>query len=40
MDRLQVLVSRQEKEAFRQMAKREGLSLSAWLREAGLRRHG
>ena len=38
MTRLQVLVSAEEKEAFRQMAEREGLSLSAWLRQAGLSR--
>jgi len=36
MDRIQVLVSAEEKEAFRELAEREGLSLSAWLRQAGL----
>jgi hypothetical protein len=38
MKRVQVLVSEQEKEAFREMAEREGVSLSAWLRKAGLER--
>ncbi len=36
MERLQVLVSAEEKAAFRQMSRREGLSLSAWLRQAGI----
>ena len=36
MERLQVLVSAEEKAAFRQMSEREGLSLSAWLRQAGI----
>ena len=38
MNRVQVLVSTEEKEAFREMAEKEGLSLSAWLRQAGLGR--
>ena len=38
MDRIQVLVSAEEKEAFREMAERDGQSLSAWLRSAALNR--
>ena len=34
--RLQVLVTAEEKKAFREMAEREGISLSAWMRQAGL----
>ena len=33
--RIQVLLSAEEREAFRRRAAGEGLSLSAWLREAG-----
>ena len=36
--RVQVLLSPEEKEAFRRLAKSEGLSLSAWLRGAGRER--
>jgi hypothetical protein len=36
--RIQVVVDEAEREAFREQADREGLSLSAWLREAGQRR--
>ena len=32
--RVQVLLDETEREAFRTMARREGLSLSAWLRKA------
>ena len=35
MVRIQVLLGEQEREDFRRMAKRRGMSLSAWLREAG-----
>ena len=38
MDRVQVLLSPEEEEAFRRVAEREGMSLSAWLRQAGLAR--
>ncbi len=38
MVRIQVLLSPEEKEAFRRVAVRDGLSLSAWLRRAGLER--
>ena len=38
MARIQVLISPEEREAFRRMALSEGLSLSAWLRQAGLER--
>ena len=38
MVRIQVLLSPEEREAFRRMALSEGLSLSAWLRQAGLER--
>lgn len=33
--KVQVLLDETEREAFREMAQREGLSLSAWLRKAG-----
>ncbi len=33
--RVQVLLTAEEREAFRAVAKKEGLSLSAWLRRAG-----
>ncbi|HSF16234.1 MAG TPA: antitoxin [Vicinamibacteria bacterium] len=33
--RVQVILEEEEREAFRQMAESQGLSLSAWLREAG-----
>jgi hypothetical protein len=36
--RIQVVVDEAEREAFRKQAEREGVSLSAWLREAGHRR--
>jgi hypothetical protein len=36
--RIQVVVEEAEREAFRAQAEREGVSLSAWLREAGHRR--
>lgn len=35
MTRVQVLVPEEEREAFRREARKEGRSLSAWLREAG-----
>jgi hypothetical protein len=35
MVRIQVLLTAEEREAFRRVAKREGVSLSAWLRRAG-----
>ena len=35
MVRIQVLLTPEEREAFRRMAEAEGLSLSAWLRRAG-----
>lgn len=35
MVRIQVLLSPEEKLTFKRMAARDGLSLSAWLREAG-----
>lgn len=38
MVRVQVLMSTEERETFRRMAREEGLSLSAWLRRAGLER--
>jgi len=38
MVRVQVLMTPEEREAFRRMARGEGLSLSAWLRKAGLER--
>ena len=36
--RIQVVLSERERDRFRVQAKREGLSLSAWLREAGRER--
>ena len=36
MVRVQVLMEEEERERFRQLAQRSGLSLSAWLRRAGL----
>lgn len=36
MVRIQVLLSPEEKEAFKRAAARSGLSLSAWLRQVGL----
>ena len=33
--RIQVIVEEAEREAFRSVAEQEGLSLSAWLRQAG-----
>ncbi|GMR24438.1 MAG: antitoxin VapB23 [Acidobacteriota bacterium] len=33
--RVQVLLDEEEREAFRKSAEQQGLSLSAWLREAG-----
>jgi len=38
MVRVQVLLSPEEKARFRRMAAQEGISLSAWLRRAGLAR--
>lgn len=38
MIRVQVLMTPEEREAFRRMAREEGLSLSGWLRRAGLER--
>jgi hypothetical protein len=38
MTRVQVLLEEGERERFRRQAAREGLSLSAWLRRAGLER--
>jgi hypothetical protein len=38
MRRIQVLLDESEQEHFRQQALREGLSLSAWLRQAGQER--
>jgi hypothetical protein len=38
MRRVQVLLAEGEQEHFRQQAEREGLSLSAWLRQAGQER--
>lgn len=35
--RLQVVVSPEERERFRRMAKREGLSVSAWIRRIALK---
>lgn len=37
-ERIQVLLDPETKRAFEDTARREGLSLSAWLREAGLER--
>ncbi len=36
-NRVQVILTGEEREAFRQEAAREGKSLSAWLRDAGRR---
>lgn len=36
MSRIQVILNEQERELFRQQAMLEGLSLSAWIREAAL----
>lgn len=36
--RIQVVVDEAEREAFRRQAEREGLSLSAWLRQLGRER--
>lgn len=36
--RVQVIIDDEEREAFRRRAASEGLSLSAWLRDAGRRR--
>jgi hypothetical protein len=36
--RVQVILDEQEKELFQRQARREGLSLSAWLRRAGEQR--
>lgn len=36
--RIQVVLSDEEREAFRRQARREGKTLSSWLREAGLDR--
>ncbi|CAN5427985.1 antitoxin VapB23 [soil metagenome] len=36
--RIQVILTRDEREAFRRRADAEAVSLSAWLREAGRRR--
>jgi len=38
MVRVQVLMTPEEREAFRRVARDEGLSLSGWLRKAGLER--
>jgi hypothetical protein len=38
MERIQVLLDPEERDRFRRLAQQRGLSLSAWLREAGLRR--
>jgi len=38
MRRVQVLLEEGEQEHFRQQAEREGLSLSAWVRQAGQER--
>lgn len=35
MVRIQILLGEQEREEFRRLAKRQGMSLSAWLRDAG-----
>jgi len=40
MVRVQVLMEKEEREEFRRMAERSGLSLSAWLRRAGLEEAG
>ena len=36
MVRIQVLMSEKEREDFRRLARSSGMSLSAWLRQAGL----
>ena len=36
MVRVQVLMQQEERERFRRMARQNGMSLSAWLRNAGL----
>ncbi|HEX2464009.1 MAG TPA: hypothetical protein VHR17_05225 [Thermoanaerobaculia bacterium] len=38
MERIQVLLDPEERDRFRSLAQRRGLSLSAWLREAALHR--
>lgn len=38
MVRVQVLMEKEEREEFRRMAQRSGMSLSSWLRQAGLDR--
>ncbi len=38
MVRVQVLMEREEREEFRRLAQRRGMSLSSWLRQAGLDR--
>lgn len=38
MSRIQVVIDKAEREAFRAQAEREGRSLSEWLREAGRER--
>jgi hypothetical protein len=38
MTRVQVILDEAEKEAFRHVAREEGMSLSAWLRRAGRER--
>lgn len=38
MPRVQVILDEKQREMFRQLAEREGLSLSAWLRQLGLER--
>lgn len=38
MVRVQVLMGEREREEFRKLADRSGMSLSAWLRHAGLER--
>jgi hypothetical protein len=35
MVRVQILLGEQDREEFRRLAKRHGMSLSAWLRDAG-----
>ena len=37
-ERVQVLLDPETKRGFEDLARREGLSLSAWLREAGMQR--
>ena len=38
MERIQVLLDPEERDRFRRLANQRGLSLSAWLREAAVRR--